>query len=126
MVAEASAEATADAGSKEEEGEEKIMKGSIIKRSKTSWALVVDQGRDANGKRRQRWHTFKVPTDKTEKQSETLARAALRNLLHQLDTNTYVDANKTTLAQYLKGWHTKIAPLRDPETARVYGPMIEH
>jgi integrase len=102
------------------------MTGSIVKRSRTAWSLVVDQGRDANGRRRQRWHTFKVPTDKTEKQADKLAQAALRKLLHQLDTNTYVDASKMTLAGYLKQWHTKITPLRDPETARVYGAMLKH
>jgi len=103
------------------------MKGSIVKRSRTYWALVVDLGRDANGKRRQRWHKFAVPPDKTEKQADKLAQVALRKLLHQLDTNTYIDASKTTLIEYLRDWHTKVViPLRRPETARVYRTMIEH
>ena len=35
------------------------MKGHIRKRGKNSWALVVDIGRDAEGKRRRKWHSFR-------------------------------------------------------------------
>jgi len=31
------------------------MRGSIVKRSQWSWALVVELGRDATGKRKQKW-----------------------------------------------------------------------
>jgi len=102
------------------------MRGSIVKRSKTSWALVVDIGRDQHGRRRQRWHRFDVDPTKTAKENRQLAQQKLTELLHLRNTNRYVDASKVTLAQYLKEWHSKITPLRDPETARVYGSMITH
>ena len=33
------------------------MIGHIRRRGKGSWAIVLNLGRDANGKRRQKWHT---------------------------------------------------------------------
>jgi integrase len=35
------------------------MKGHIRQRSKGSWAIILDLGRDADGKRRQKWHTVR-------------------------------------------------------------------
>ena len=32
------------------------MRGHIRKRGKRSWSIVIDIGRDANGRRRQKWH----------------------------------------------------------------------
>ena len=51
------------------------MRGHITKRSKDSWAIVLDAGRDpASGKRRQQWHTVKGTKREAEKR---LADSAL-------------------------------------------------
>jgi integrase len=102
------------------------MRGSIVKRSKTSWALVVDQGRDpTTGKRKQKWVKFDVPRGVGQREAHKQAEAKLAELLHQIDKGTYVDATKTTLVEYLRAWHEKnVVPHRRPETARIYLQMI--
>ena len=35
------------------------MTGHIRKRGKKSWAIVLDLGRDENGKRKQKWHNVR-------------------------------------------------------------------
>jgi integrase len=57
---------------------------------------VIDLGRDADGKRRQKWHT--VHGTKADAQRE------LTRLLHQLNTGTYVRPTKLTVAEYLELW----------------------
>lgn len=103
------------------------MRGSIIKRSRTSWALVVDQGRDASGKRKQKWVKFKVPRNVSQREAQKRAEAKLAALLTEIDKGSFVDPDKTTLADYMRDWHAKkVAPKRRPETCRVYLSMIEH
>jgi len=103
------------------------MRGSIVKRSRWSWSLVVDQGRDpTTSKRKQRWIRFEVPRDKSQREAMKLAEAKLAEVLHQVDKGTFVEASKTTLIEYLRSWHAKaVAPLKRPETARVYSSFIE-
>ena len=72
------------------------MKGHIRQRSNRSWAVVIDLGRDASGKRHQKWHT--IHGTKKDAQRE------LTRLLHQLDTGTYVHPSKMTVAEYLERW----------------------
>lgn len=102
------------------------MRGSIVKRSKTSWSLVIDQGRDASGRRKQKWVRFEVPRNVPAREAHKQAEAKLAELLHQVSIGTFVDASRTTLVEYLRDWHGKaVAPLKRPETARVYLSMIE-
>ena len=102
------------------------MKGSIVKRSKTSWSLVVDQGRDPEGRRKQKWVRFAVSPALSQRENTKIAQAALAKLLHQTEEGTFVDPSRLTLIAYLRSWHaTKVAGLRRPETARVYRSMIE-
>jgi hypothetical protein len=35
------------------------MRGDIKKRAKGSWSIVIDLGRDATGKRKQKWTTLR-------------------------------------------------------------------
>jgi integrase len=73
------------------------MRGHITKRSKNSYSIVLELGRDpATGKRKQQWVTVKGTKKDAEKK--------LSELLHQLDTGTFIKPTKTTLAEYLKRW----------------------
>jgi integrase len=97
------------------------MRGSIVKRSKTSWALVF---RDANNK--QKWVKFTPPRGLSARDAYKQAEAELAKLLHQVHSGTYVDASKTTLIEYLRLWHqTNVVPHRRPETARSYASLFE-
>ena len=72
------------------------MKGHIRQRGPQSWAVVLDLGRDASGKRRQKWHT--VRGTKKDAQRE------LARLLHELNTGAYVEPSRMTLSDYLDRW----------------------
>ena len=87
------------------------MKGHIRQRSKGSWAIILDLGRDADGKRRQKWHT--VRGTKKDAQRE------LAKLLHQLHTGEYIEPTQMTVVDYLKTW------LRDYAKVNVAGKTYE-
>ena len=73
------------------------MRGHIVKRGKNSWTVVVSLGRDPEtGKRKQQWQGVKGTKKEAEKR--------LAELLHQLDTGTFVKLGKTTLAEFLERW----------------------
>lgn len=101
------------------------MRGSIVKRSRWSWSLVVDKGRDANGKRKQKWVRFEVPRNLSARDAHKQAEAKLAELLHQIDKGTYIDATKVTLIEHLRDWHTKVISSVRPQTARIYLSMID-
>lgn len=71
------------------------MTGHIRKRGK-NWAVVIDLGRDANGKRRQRWHTVHGTKDDAERE-----RA---RLVHEHNTGSYIQPSQITLGEYLLQW----------------------
>ena len=77
------------------------MRGHIRRRGKNSWAIVIDQGRDTDGKRRQKWHTVRG----TKKH----AQGELAAILYQMNTGSYVEPNKLTVCDYLDQWlmHTR-------------------
>jgi len=86
------------------------MKGCIVQRSKGSWGLVVELGRDPEtGKRRQQWVTVRG----TKKEAER----RLRELLHQLDTGGFVRPGKLTLGEFLQSWLKDYAAHKVPRSA---------
>jgi integrase len=73
------------------------MKGHIRQRSKGSWTIVIDVGRDpATGKRRQHWHAVRG----TKRDAERLLRDMLRNL----EGGAYVKPTHLTLGEWLMQW----------------------
>ena len=96
------------------------MKGCIVQRSKGSWGLVVELGRDPEtGKRRQQWVTVRG----TKKEAER----RLRELLHQLDTGGFVKPNRLTVGQYLAQWCESYAAMHTtPRTAESYQFIVQH
>ncbi len=94
------------------------MRGSIIKRGKSSYTVVLNLGNDpATGKRKQQWVSVKGTKKEAEKR--------LAELLHQLDTGTFMRPGKTTLAVYLETWLKDYAwPNLAPRTAEGYEHII--
>ena len=90
------------------------MRGHIVKRGQNSYTIVVDLGRDpATGKRKQQWVSIKGPKKDAEKR--------LAELLHQLDTGSFLKLSKTTLAEYLARWlKDYVRPNLSPKTAEGY------
>ncbi len=69
------------------------MRGHIRRRGKT-WSIVVEIGRDEEGRRQQRWHSG----FRTQKEAE----AKLPELLTQLQRGSYVEPTKKTVAAFMR------------------------
>lgn len=94
------------------------MPGSIIKRSKSSWTVVVDLGRDpVTGQRRRAWQSVKG--------SKREAERLLTQLLHQRDQGIDVLPGKISVADYLRRWLEDYArPNTAPKTFRTYTDIV--
>jgi integrase len=94
------------------------MRGHIIKRGKNSYTIVLNLGIDPQtGKRKQQWVSIKGNKKDAEKR--------LSELLHQLDTGTFMKPSKTTLAEFLDRWLKDYAwPNLAPKTAEGYEHII--
>lgn len=87
-------------------GRYRCMKGTIKKRGST-YTIIIDIGKGSDGKRKQKWYGgYKRKKD---------AEKDLVKLLHQLETNSYINPDKITLGEYLNQWmadyvETNLAP----------------
>lgn len=95
------------------------MRGHIRKRGKNSWAIVVDIGRDPlTGKRKQQWVSVKGSKKEAEKR--------LAEILHHVDTSTFVKPSKVTVAEFLDRWlQNYVWPNLAPRTAEGYEHTIQ-
>ncbi len=73
------------------------MKGSLRQRSKGSWEICVDIGRNpATGKRLRQFETLRGTKKDAQKR--------LHELLHTLERGSYVKPTRLTVAQFLEEW----------------------
>ena len=73
------------------------MRGHIVKRGKNSYTVVLNMGKDpATGKRNQQWVSVKGNKKDAEKR--------LSEMLHQIDTGSFMRPGKTTVRDYLERW----------------------
>lgn len=93
------------------------MKGHITQRAKGTWSVIVELGRDANGKRKQKWITVKGTKKK--------AQSELNQLLVSLDQGTYVEPTKQTVAEFLRLWISITESKVAPKTFDRYQEIIE-
>src|SRR5262249_5969419 len=70
------------------------MKGHIRERSPGHWAIVIDVPQD--GKRKQRWHSFKG----TKRQ----AQIECAHLIAELQNGTAVEPSRLTVSDFLERW----------------------
>ena len=85
------------------------MKGSIRRRTKNSWELTLDLGRDAQGRRQRKFVAVKG--------SKSDAARHLRELLGSLDRGLLVNTVKITTAEWLDRWLSEhVAPNRRQRT----------
>lgn len=93
------------------------MKGCITKKGST-YSIIVDMGRDGNGKRKQKWFNGY----KTKKEAEK----ALIKILSQLEDNSFIDPSKITVKEYLLNWlETYVDTNLAKTTARGYRVNVE-
>ena len=94
------------------------MRGHIRKRSKKSWTIWVDLGRDATGKRRQK--TLAVRGAKRDAERE------LAKMLDQIHKGTYVEPSTMLVREYLEKWLAHAATRVSPKTHERYGERSTH
>jgi len=94
------------------------MRGHIIKRYKNSYSVVLNMGIDpTTGKRKQQWVSVKGTKKDAEKR--------LAEMLHQIDTGSFMKPGKTTVAEFLERWLKDYAkPNLAPRTAEGYESII--
>ena len=94
------------------------MRGHIVKRGKNSYTVVLNMGKDpSTGKRNQQWVSVKGNKKDAEKR--------LSEMLHQIDTGSFMRPGKTTVAQFLDRWLKDYAWANlAPRTAEGYEHII--
>ena len=94
------------------------MRGHITKRSKGSYSIAIRRGKDpATGKYLQSWFTVKG--------TKTDAEKRLAEILHQLDTGTFMKPGKATLGDFLERWLKDYAYANlAPRTAEGYETIV--
>jgi len=97
---------------------EAAMKGSIRQRSKGSWEITIDTGRDsATGKRQRHFESLRG--------TKKVAQQRMHELLHTLEQGTYVRPSHLTVAQFLKEWlRDYVRPNTAPRTAERYEEIV--
>ncbi len=94
------------------------MKGSIRQRSKGSWEVCIDIGRDpATGKRLRHFESVKG--------IKKVAQQRMHELLHALEQGAYVRLSRLTVAQFLGEWLQDYVELNcSPRTKASYEMII--
>lgn len=94
------------------------MRGSIIKRGKNSYTIILSLGRDPQtGKRRQQWVTIKGNKKNAEKR--------LSELLSQHDSGTFIKPGKLTVGDYLDQWLNDCRINVAPNTTQTYAWFVD-
>lgn len=93
---------------------------SIRRRSKNSWELTIDLGRDADGKRQRKYVNVKGKKADAERR--------FRELCSQLDKGLPVDDQRLTVADHIYDWHSKyvVTNLRPRTAERYMGDIRNH
>ena len=93
------------------------MRGHIRKRSKKSWTIWIDLGRDATGKRRQK--TITVQGAKRDAERE------LAKILDQLHKGAYVEPSTMLVREFLEKWLAHAATRVSAKTHERYKELID-
>ena len=91
--------------------------GSIRRRSKNSWELTVDLGRDSLGRRKRRYVNVKG--------TKSQAQRKLRELVSALDKGARSDQSDVSVGDFLSSWLTSYADVNTgPRTVEGYRQKI--
>jgi integrase len=96
------------------------MRGHLEKRSKGSWTIVIDRGKNpVTGKRERIKKAVKGPKREAEK--------VMNEILHKLQTGTYVETSNLTVGKYFEHWlETYCKPNLAPKTLHSYASEINN
>jgi integrase len=88
------------------------MRGHLKERSPGHWAIILDVRDPETGKRKRKWHRFSG--------TKRAAQIECARLILELDGGTYLEPNKTTVAQFLDRWLEHMAAQVSPRTLERY------
>jgi integrase len=95
------------------------VKGSLKKRSRDSWTLILDFGRDAGGRRRQKWITVRGNRRDAERE--------LARLLNELNSGAFVEPARLSFRDYAERWLAFMQTRVSPKTFERYQEiMLKH
>src|SRR6478609_7948638 len=94
------------------------MKGHVRERPEGSgnWYAVIDLRDASTGKRKRKWHSLKAD-------GKRQAQIECANLISGIDGGTYLEPDKTTVAQFFDKWLENIKPNVSPRTHERYGEI---
>jgi integrase len=93
------------------------MKGHIRKRGADSYSLVIDIGKDNDGKRRQKWITFHG--------GKRAAQQELACILTELNSDKFVEPSQQTIDKYLLDWLSVIESKLSLKTFSRYQEIVK-
>ena len=73
-----------------------LMRGTILKRAKGSWTIIVDVGRDSDGRRNQQWTTVRGTRKEAERR--------LAEILNKVNNGLYIKPSQDTLGDFMGTW----------------------
>jgi hypothetical protein len=88
------------------------MKGHIRERSPGHWAIILDHRDPPTGQRKRRWHSFTG--------TKRAAQLECACLISEMQRGTYLEPNKTTVAQSLDRWLADVKARVSPKTYERY------
>jgi integrase len=91
------------------------MKGHIRERSPGHFAIILEQRDAATGKRKRKWHSFQG----TKRQ----AQIECARLISEITGGTYLEPNKTTLAQFFERWLAHMKSQITPKSHARYSEL---
>jgi integrase len=92
------------------------MKGHIRERSSGHWAIILEQRDAATGNRKRKWHSFQG----TKRQ----AQIECARLISEIAGGTYLEPNKTTLAQFFERWLNHVKSQVTPKSHERYAGIV--
>src|SRR5581483_3870699 len=93
------------------------MPGFIRRRSKASWEVTIELGRDpGTGLRRRRTETVKGTRKEAERQQALLQQ--------QVESGLDIEPNRLTVGEYLNRWLVTVEPNLAPSTYRRYEGLV--
>jgi integrase len=93
------------------------MKGHIRERSPGHWAIVLEQRDPSTGERKRKWHSFEG--------TKRGAQIECARLISAMTGGTYLEPNKTTLAEFLERWLDHIKSQVSPKTHERYSGLAK-
>jgi integrase len=94
------------------------MNGSIRRKSGNSWQIIIDLGRDANGKKLRKYVTVKG--------AKALAQRQLRELLTAQDKGLTIQPKEVTLAAWVEKWLAEyVRPKNSQHTYERYHRLLQ-